>query len=171
MAPRLKRERGCGCRNLAKSFIAFFGFIAIFVFHRVFSNQDGPSRFFSCTRVSQVYIYICVCIIHHGCINWPCHVSQGARSLRDSIEEVHGLGTSDALLEAASGACVIILRMAVSWQLPDLCKTYMFQDGWMTHTYNNIYIYIYYIMFFVYIDAYCQYLFTFISHYIHTDSK
>ena len=46
MAPRLKRERGCGCRNLAKSFIAFFGFIAIFVFHRVFSNQDGPSRFF-----------------------------------------------------------------------------------------------------------------------------
>jgi hypothetical protein len=24
----------------------FFGFIAIFVFHRVFSNQDGPSRFF-----------------------------------------------------------------------------------------------------------------------------
>ena len=76
-----------------------------------------------------IYIYIYVCIIHHGCINWPCHVSQGARSLRDSIEEVHGLGTSDALLEAASGAWVIILRMAVSWQLPDLCKTYMFQDG------------------------------------------
>ena len=44
----------------------------------------------------------------------------------------------------ASGAWVIILtRMAVSWQLPDLCKTFV--SGWLndTHTYNiHIYIYI-----------------------------
>ena len=97
--------------------------------------------------ILHIYIYIYMCIIHHGCINWPCHVSQGARSLRDSIEEVHGLGTSDALLEAASGACVIILRRAVSWQLPDWCKTYMFQDGWMTHIHIIIYIYLLYYVF------------------------
>ena len=35
----------------------FFGFIAIFVFHRVFSNKDGPSRFFPALGFRR-YIYI-----------------------------------------------------------------------------------------------------------------
>ena len=35
----------------------FFCFIAIFVFHRVFSNQDGPSRFFPALGFRR-YIYI-----------------------------------------------------------------------------------------------------------------
>ena len=83
----------------------------------------------------HIYVHLCASYIMVASIGMA-HVSQGARSLRDSIEEVHGLGTSDALLEAASGAWVIILRIAVSWQLPDLCETCV--SGWLndTHTYN-----------------------------------
>ena len=51
MAPRLKRERGCGRRNLAKSFIAFCLVLSQFLFsiaffqtkmvHRVFFLHSG----------------------------------------------------------------------------------------------------------------------------------
>ena len=34
-----------------------FGFIAIFVFHRVFSNQDGPSRFFPALGFRRYVIF------------------------------------------------------------------------------------------------------------------
>ena len=64
MAPRLKRERGCGCRNLAKSFIAFFWFYRNFCFPSRFFKQRWSIAFFSCTRVSQVYIYL-VLVGHH----------------------------------------------------------------------------------------------------------
>ena len=56
MAPRLKRERGCGCRNLAKSFIAFFWFYRNFCFPSRFFKPRWSIAFFSCTRVSQVHI-------------------------------------------------------------------------------------------------------------------
>ena len=54
MAPRLKRERGCGCRNLAKSFIAFVWFYRNFCFPSRFFKPRWSIAFFSCTRVSQV---------------------------------------------------------------------------------------------------------------------
>ena len=52
--PDLKENEAVGAAIWQNHLSHFFGFIAIFVVHRVFSNQDGPSRFFSCTRVSQV---------------------------------------------------------------------------------------------------------------------
>ena len=57
MAPRLKRERGCGCRNLAKSFIAFFWFYRNFCFPSRFFKPRWSIAFFSCTRVSHVLCY------------------------------------------------------------------------------------------------------------------
>ena len=53
MAPRLKRERRCGCRNLAKPFIAFFWFYRNFCFPSRFFKPRWSIAFFSCTRVSQ----------------------------------------------------------------------------------------------------------------------
>ena len=57
MVPRLNRQWGCGCRSLATLTACFLGFIAFFVFHRVFSNPGGPARFFPalgfCSKVKQ----------------------------------------------------------------------------------------------------------------------
>ena len=44
--PDLKENEAVGAAIWQNHLSHFFGFIAIFVFHRVFSNQDGPSRFF-----------------------------------------------------------------------------------------------------------------------------
>ena len=54
--PDLKENEAVGAAIWQNHLSHFFGFVAIFVFHRVFSNQGGPSRF-SCTWVSQV----CIC--------------------------------------------------------------------------------------------------------------
>ena len=54
MAPRLKRERGCGCCNLAKSFIAFFWFYRNVCFPSRFFKPRWSIAFISCSRVSQV---------------------------------------------------------------------------------------------------------------------
>ena len=44
--PDLKENEAVGAAIWQNHLSHFFGFIAIFVFHRVFSNQDGPSRLF-----------------------------------------------------------------------------------------------------------------------------
>ena len=44
--PDLKENEAVGAAIWQNHLSHVFGFIAIFVFHRVFSNQDGPSRFF-----------------------------------------------------------------------------------------------------------------------------
>ena len=44
--PDLKENEAVGAAIWQNHLSHFFGFIAIFVFHRVFSNKDGPSRFF-----------------------------------------------------------------------------------------------------------------------------
>ena len=55
--PDLKENEAVGAAIWQNHLSHFFGFIAIFVFHRVFSNQDGPSRFFP-TLGFRRYIYI-----------------------------------------------------------------------------------------------------------------
>ena len=44
--PDLKENEAVGAAIWQNHLSHFLGFIAIFVFHRVFSNQDGPSRLF-----------------------------------------------------------------------------------------------------------------------------
>ena len=64
--PDLKENEAVGAAIWQNHLSHFFGFIAIFVFHRVFSNQDGPSRFFPALgfrkyiliHYTHTYIYI-----------------------------------------------------------------------------------------------------------------
>ena len=57
--PDLKENEAVGAAIWQNHLSHFFGFIAIFVFHRVFSNQDGPSRFFPALGFRRyIYIYI-----------------------------------------------------------------------------------------------------------------
>ena len=62
--PDLKENEAVGAAIWQNHLSHFFGFIAIFVFHRVFSNQDGPSRFFPALGFRR-YIYIYIYIYMH----------------------------------------------------------------------------------------------------------
>ena len=59
MVPRPKTERGLirlWVPKFGKNHLShFFDFIAIFVFHRIFLNQNGPSRFFLHLGFAGIY--------------------------------------------------------------------------------------------------------------------
>ena len=57
MVPRLIKERGCGCRNWAKSFIAFLLFYRSFCFPSRFFEPKWSIAFFSGIWVLQVCMY------------------------------------------------------------------------------------------------------------------
>ena len=54
--PDLKENEAVGAAIWQNHLSHVFGFIAIFVFHRVFSNQDGPSRFFLHSGFAGTYV-------------------------------------------------------------------------------------------------------------------
>ena len=55
--PDLKENEAVGAAIWQNHLSHFFGFIAIFAFHRVFSNQDGPSRLFPALGFRRYVIF------------------------------------------------------------------------------------------------------------------
>ena len=89
MAPRLKRERRCGCRNLAKPFIAFFWFYRNFLFsiaffqtkmvHRVFFLHSGFAGW------CVLYILTSKCASRHNGVHFfISHLASWLRTRRFS---------------------------------------------------------------------------------------
>ena len=90
--PDLKENEAVGAPIWQNHLSHFFGFIAIFVFHRVFSSKDGPSRFFPALgfRRSQLpkvvrtwcvlYILTSKCASRHNGVHF--FISHLARCLR-----------------------------------------------------------------------------------------
>ena len=131
MAPRLKRERGCGCRNLAKSFIAFFWFYRNFCFPSRFFKQRWSIAFFSCTRVSQV------CLKPTCMIEYP-HLPSAKRQ-SPLAHDGHLLGIAGrTLFQRPAPSCIVspkpsgVMEMVDTW--------YMVNDQQFAHFFTCFFV-------------------------------
>ena len=93
MVPRLIRERGCGCHNWAKSFIAFFLFYRSFCFPSHFFEPKWSIAFFCGIWVSQehihIYIYTYIHIYTYALVSSSAEIVIFERCMLRQYQSIH----------------------------------------------------------------------------------